>query len=286
MRLARFELDGTTRLGAVVDDAVVDLSTAAPELPVEPLAFLAGGEAAWGRAAGAAADPGSARVPLADVRLRAPIPRPGKLLAIGLNYQSHLDETGRERPEFPVFFTKQSTCVIGPGDPIHVPRASSMVDFEGELGVVIGRRCRHLTPETAMAAVAGYLVVHDVSVRDWQRRSPTMMLGKSFDTHGPLGPWITSADEVPDPHDLRLRTWVDDDLMQDASTGEMLFSIVDQLVTLSTVMTLEPGDVIATGTPAGVGVARTPPVFLAPGDVVRIEIEGLGVLENPVIAEP
>lgn len=284
MRLARFEHDGTIRLGVVVAGGVVDLSAAAPDLPTDPLAFLDEWVVASARAADAAA--GAEPIPLDAVRLRAPIPRPRKFLAIGLNYQDHLDETGRERPEFPVFFTKQPTCVIGPGDAIEVPRASTMVDYEGELGVVIGRRCRHLTPDDALSAVAGYVVVDDVSVRDWQMRSPTMMIGKSFDTHGPIGPWIVSADEIPDPHDLRLRTWVDDRLMQDASTSGMLFSIVDQLVTLSTAMTLEPGDVIATGTPAGVGIARRPPVLLTPGDTVRIEIEGVGVLENPVVAEP
>jgi 2-keto-4-pentenoate hydratase/2-oxohepta-3-ene-1,7-dioic acid hydratase in catechol pathway len=284
VRLARFEHDGTTRLGVVVDGGVVDLSVAAPDLPTDPLAFLDEWAAASARAADAAA--GGEPIPLDTVRLRTPIPRPGKFLAIGLNYQDHLDETGRERPEFPVFFTKQPTCVIGPGDAIEVPRASTMVDYEGELGVVIGRRCRHLTPDDALSAVAGYVVVDDVSVRDWQMKSPTMMIGKSFDTHGPIGPWIVSADDVADPHDLRLRTWVNDQLLQDASTSGMLFSIVDQLVTLSTAMTLEPGDVVATGTPAGVGIARRPPVLLTPGDTVRIEIESVGVLENPVVAEP
>jgi 2-keto-4-pentenoate hydratase/2-oxohepta-3-ene-1,7-dioic acid hydratase in catechol pathway len=284
VRLARFEHDDTTRLGVVLDDGVVDLADAAPDLPADPLAFLDDWREASVRAAEVAA--GAEPIPFHDVRLRAPIPRPRKFLAIGLNYQDHVEETGRERPEFPVFFTKQPTCVIGPGDAIEVPRASTMVDYEGELGVVIGRRCRHLTVDDALGAVAGYLVVDDVSVRDWQRRAPTMMIGKSFDTHGPIGPWIASADEVADPHDLRVRTWVNDQLMQDASTSGMLFSIVDQLVTLSTAMTLEPGDIIATGTPAGVGVARRPPVWLTPGDVVRIEIEGVGVLENPVVAEP
>lgn len=285
MRLARFEHAGTTRLGIVDERGVVDLSTAAPDVPSDILAVLddwATQHAAIAAVVAATAE----RIPLDDVRLRAPIPRPRKFLAIALNYEDHLVETGRARPEFPVFFTKQPTCVVGPGDEVQVPRVSTLVDYEGELGVVVGTRSRHLTPETALDAVAGYLVVNDVTVRDWQQKSPTMMIGKSFDTHGPLGPWIVTADEVDDPHDLRIRTWVNGQLVQDASTAGMIFSIVDQLVTLSTAMTLEPGDVISTGTPAGVGIVREPMVLLTPGDTVRVEIDRIGVLENPVVAEP
>jgi 2-keto-4-pentenoate hydratase/2-oxohepta-3-ene-1,7-dioic acid hydratase in catechol pathway len=189
-------------------------------------------------------------------------------------------------PEFPVFFNKQTTCVTGPGDPIHVPRVSALVDYEGELGIVIGRRCRHVPAARAHEVIAGYTVVNDVTVRDWQFKSPTMTIGKSFDTHGPTGPWVVTADEIADPQDLRLRTWVNDELLQDASTKEMVFDCAQQIETLSTAFTLEPGDIIATGTPAGVGIVRNPPVFLQPGDTVRIEIDGIGVLENPVIAEP
>jgi 2-keto-4-pentenoate hydratase/2-oxohepta-3-ene-1,7-dioic acid hydratase in catechol pathway len=220
------------------------------------------------------------------VRLLAPIPKPSKFLAIGLNYLDHLEETGATRPEFPIFFNKQVSCVTGPHDPIHVPVVSGMVDYEGELGVVIGRRCRHVRAADAPGVVAGYLVVNDVSVRDWQFRSPTMTLGKSFDTHGPIGPWLVTPGDVPDPHALSIRTWVNGELMQDGTTADMLSDCWAQIELLSTVCTLEPGDIISTGTPAGVGVARDPQVFLRAGDVVRIEIEGIGAIENPVIDEP
>lgn len=222
-------------------------------------------------------------VPLADAQLLAPIPRPPKFLAIGLNYADHVAETGKARPELPMFFNKQSTCVVGPGEAIEIPTASDQVDYEGELGVVIGRRCRHVAAADAADVVAGYVVVNDVSVRDWQMRSPTMTLGKSFDTHGPIGPWIVTADELGDPHRLRLRTWVNDELVQDGNTAQMITDCWEQIAVLSTVCTLEVGDVIATGTPAGVGMARDPQLWLRDGDRVRVEIEGIGTLENPVV---
>lgn len=190
------------------------------------------------------------------------------------------------RPTSPVFFNKQSTCVVGPGDDVQRPRVSEQVDYEGELGVVIGRRCRHVPAESAFDVIAGYLVVNDVTVRDWQLRSPTMTLGKSFDTHGPIGPWLTTVDEIADPHDLRIRTWLNDELVQDGSTRRMIFDIPTQIATLSTSFTLEPGDIISTGTPAGVGLVRQPSLWMKAGDVVRVEIEGLGVLENPIVDEP
>ncbi len=222
---------------------------------------------------------------LAAVQLLAPIARPPKFLAIGLNYAAHVAETGREKPDFPVFFNKQSTCVVGHGQPIVLPAVSEKVDYEGELGVVIGRRCRNVKAEDALSVVAGYLAVNDVSARDWQYRSPTWTLGKSFDTHGPIGPWLVTADEVPDPQALSLLTFVNGELRQETPTSDMVFSCAEQIALLSTVFTLEPGDVIATGTPSGVGMARQPPEFLKAGDVVRIEIDGIGALENPVVAE-
>lgn len=285
MRLAHFSHDGRSRLGVVVDDQVNDLAASAPDLPTEPLAFLAAGAPALD-AARRATDSAPAWRPLADVRLLAPVPRPGKLLAIALNYQDHLEETGQAAPTFPTFFTKQSTCVIGPGDDIEVPRVSDLVDYEGELAVVIGTRCRHVPAAEALSVVAGYTIVNDVTVRDWQMKAPTMMIGKSFDTHGPMGPWIVTTDELPDPQTLGLRTTVNGEVLQDGNTKDMIFDIATQIETLSTAMTLEPGDVISTGTPAGVGIVRQPMVLLKPGDVVRIEIDGIGALENPVVAEP
>jgi 2-keto-4-pentenoate hydratase/2-oxohepta-3-ene-1,7-dioic acid hydratase in catechol pathway len=285
MKLATFTHDGHTRVGIVVDDEVVDLAAAAPDLPREMTALLAAGPAALARAGGATTR-GAARLPVHSVRLRAPVLRPPKFLAIGLNYAGHIAESGRPRPTFPTFFNKQSTCVVGPTDPIHRPRVSTQLDYEGELGFVIGRRCRHVPVDRAREVIAGYLVVNDVSVRDWQFRTPTMTLGKSFDTHGPIGPWIVTADEIVDPHALDLRTWVNGELRQRARTSEMVFDCFEQIATLSTVCTLEVGDLITTGTPAGVGVAHRPPRFLVPGDVVRVEIDGIGRLENPVIDEP
>ena len=276
MRLARFEHDGTSSTGVVLGDEIADLGDA------DPNHLLAGGAAVID----AAACGTTRRLPLSGVRLLAPIARPPKFLAIGLNYADHIAEAGMTAPDFPVFFNKQTTCITGPGDPIHVPRVSELVDYEGELGIVISRRCRHVPAARAHEVIAGYTVINDVTVRDWQFKAPTMTIGKSFDTHGPTGPWVVTADEITDPQDLRIRTWVNEQLMQDASTKEMIFDCAQQIETLSTAFTLEPGDLIATGTPAGVGIVRQPPVFLRAGDTVRIEIDGIGTLENPVIAEP
>jgi 2-keto-4-pentenoate hydratase/2-oxohepta-3-ene-1,7-dioic acid hydratase in catechol pathway len=185
-----------------------------------------------------------------------------------------------------MFFNKQSTCVTGPYDPIHMPRVSTKLDYEGELGVVIGRRCRHVPRERAPEVIAGYLVVNDVSVRDWQAKSATFTLGKSFDTHGPIGPWITTPEDVVDPHALDFRTIVSGQQRQGSNTRHMIFNIWEQIEVLSTAFTLEPGDIIATGTCAGVGVKMDPRGYLKLGDVVRVEIDGLGFIENTVIAEP
>jgi 2-keto-4-pentenoate hydratase/2-oxohepta-3-ene-1,7-dioic acid hydratase in catechol pathway len=268
MRLARFFHGGSEQFGAVVGDAVFPLPAMTSVL--DPVIDA----------------PDGPTIPLGEVRLLAPIARPPKFLAAGLNFEDHLKEVGLPRPPSPVFFNKQTTCVVGPGDDVHKPRVSDMVDFEGELGVVIGARCRHVPAEAAFDVVAGYLVVNDVTVRDWQLSSPTMTLGKSFDTHGPIGPWLTTVDEIDDPQNVRIRTWLNGDLMQDGSTVDMIFDIATQIATLSTAFTLEPGDVIATGTPAGVGIARQPPLWMKAGDIVRVEIDGLGVLENPIVDEP
>ncbi|MDX1389979.1 MAG: fumarylacetoacetate hydrolase family protein, partial [Acidobacteriota bacterium] len=277
-----FTHQGKPRLGRVEGEEVVDLATAAPELPGTMAALLSAGPDALARAAEAAGP----RLPLAEVQLGAPILRPPKFLAIGLNYADHIAETGMKTPEFPIFFNKQSTCVIGTGDPIHLPKVSDKLDYEGELGFVIGRRCRHVPVERASEVIAGYLIVNDVSVRDWQFRAQTMMLGKGFDTHGPMGPWLTTPDEVGDPHNLELKTWVNGELRQHSSTKHLIFNCFDQVATLSTMCTLEPGDVISTGTPSGVGIGFDPKRFLTVGDRVRIEIERLGAIENHVIEEP
>jgi len=285
LRLATFTHAGATRIGVVVGEEIVDLRDAEPALPSAMEEFLAAGEAALAAAAGAAAR-ATARLPLDDVRLEAPILRPRKILAVGLNYADHIAESGLEAPELPLIFNKQVTSVTGPYDPIHLPRVSQALDYEGELAFVIGRRCRHVPRARAAEVIAGWLVLDDVSVRDWQLRAQTWTMGKSFDTHCPMGPWIATADEIGDPHSLAIRTWVNGELRQDSNTKELVHDCYALVEHLSTAFTLEPGDVVSTGTPGGVGIGTKPPRYLAAGDVVRVEIERIGQIENPVIPEP
>ncbi len=276
MKLARFVHGDGIRVGVIEDAEVVDVSdrlggstdliTAATMLTSADLRGLP-------------------RYDLLETNLLAPVARPPKFFGIGMNYGAHLSEVGGTRPEYPQFFNKQPTCVVGPGVPIVIPHNSTAVDYEGELGVVIGTKCRNVREADAYSVIAGYLIVNDVSERDWQFRSPTWTLGKSFDTHGPIGPFLVTPDEIIDPHDLELKTFVSGELMQHASTSEMLYDIPSQIAALSQACTLEPGDLIATGTPAGVGYGRRPPRYLEAGDSVRITIESIGSLENPVIDE-
>jgi 2-keto-4-pentenoate hydratase/2-oxohepta-3-ene-1,7-dioic acid hydratase in catechol pathway len=279
MRLATFEDDGTRRIGLVRDDRVLDLSAAVPELPRTMEEFLALGEDGMQRARKIERT-SIEGLPLAEVRLCAPV-----------NFVSHLTEVRALHPNLPefkhqVWFNKQVTCICGPYDPIHLPEVSEQLDYEGEMAIVIARRCRHVARRDARQVIAGYCVCNDVTVRDWQTRSMTATLGKSFDTHGPIGPWITTADEVGDPQALQIRTWVDGQLRQDGSTTEFVHSIGEMIEELSTVFTLEPGDVLTTGSPAGVGALMQPPQYLRAGQRVRVEIERLGRIENLVIPEP
>jgi 2-keto-4-pentenoate hydratase/2-oxohepta-3-ene-1,7-dioic acid hydratase in catechol pathway len=285
MRLGTFTHAGITRIGAIVGDEVLDLAEVDPGLPREMEAFLAAGADAFS-AAERATERAGTRIPLEEVRLEAPVMRPRKILAVGLNYADHIAESGMKAPEFPTIFNKQVTSVTGPYDPIHLPRVSSALDYEAELAFVVGRRCRHVPRDRAPEVIAGYLVLDDVSVRDWQLRTPTWTMGKSFDTHCPMGPWIVTADELGDPHSLGIRTWVNGELRQDSNTKELVHDCFSLVEHLSTAFTLEPGDVVTTGTPAGVGIGMKPPRLLAVGDVVRIEIDRIGQLENPVIEEP
>jgi len=280
MRLVTFRHDGRSRPGRLEGDVVVDLSER--DLPNDMLALLEAGPEALVRARSLA----GSRIPVGEVRLEAPLRRPPKILAAGLNYADHVAETGRERPKLPIIFNKQSTAVVGPFDAVHRPRVSSYLDYEGELGFVIGQRCRHVPEATALDVVAGYTIVNDVSVRDWQRRSPTMTMGKSFDTHCPFGPAIVTPDEFGDPAGHRIRTLVNGEVRQDSDTKELIFGCAALIAHLSTAFTLEPGDLIATGTPSGVAAAMDPPRWLVPGDVVRVEIEGLGAIESPIVEEP
>jgi 2-keto-4-pentenoate hydratase/2-oxohepta-3-ene-1,7-dioic acid hydratase in catechol pathway len=284
MRIASFSHGGRRRLGLVVGEEIIDggHDPCLPDRLETLLAAGAGGRSALTRLLASAAP----RLPLQAVHLGPPVARPGKFLGIGLNYADHVEETGLERPENPTFFNKQVTCVNGPYDPVHLPRVSEKLDYEGELGFVIGTRCRHVPVERAHEVIAGYLVVNDLSVRDWQQKAPTMTLGKSFDTHGPIGPWLVTADEVPDPQALDFRTTVDGEQRQASNTRHMIFDCREMVAFLSTAFTLEPGDIIATGTCGGVGVKMKPRGYLRLGQRVRVEFEGIGYIENEVVAEP
>lgn len=235
---------------------------------------------ATGRAGGS----GRAPIPLHDVRLEAPVPRPGKVVCVGLNYRDHAEETGQAIPDEPVLFAKFANSVIGPDAAIEVPSFVEQPDYEAELGVVIGRRASRVPAARALEHVLGYTNFNDVTARDFQRRDGQWQRGKSCDGFAPFGPYVATADEIPDPQRLRIRLRLNGHTMQDDSTAHMLFPVAALVESLSEHVTLEPGDVIATGTPAGVGFARNPPVWLQPGDRVEVEIEGLGVLANEVAA--
>ena len=293
MRLATYRHEnGEERLGVIRNDEVIDVVSLDPRLPATMIGLLRAGAGGM-NAVRSALNGKGVRVPLAEVTLSAPVPRPSKYLALGANYAKHLEEFAKSHPRAAIpstqqqhWFNKQVSCIIGPYDPMHLPRCSADLDYEGELGLVIGTRCRHVPPERAHEMIAGYLVCNDVSVRDWQRLSPTATMGKSFDTHGPMGPWLTTADEIRDPAALRVRTWIDQDLRQDGNTEEFIHKIPQMIAFLTTAFTLEPGDILSTGTPAGVGGAQVPPRYMKAGQRCRIAIEGLGEINNLVIDEP
>jgi len=275
MKLVTFLAGEVPEIGFVEGDSVVSLSRGTPRLAASMIDLIA----RWGEAESAVRKASGPRLALKDVRLLPPIPRPGKIMAIGLNYADHIKETGREMPTQQVWFCKQPTAANGPYDPIVLPKVSNQVDYEAELVVVIGKGGRYIARENAAAAVFGYCAGNDVSARDWQRAIPQWVLGKSFDGHAPFGPWITTADEVGDPHALGLRSYVNGEKRQDSNTKHLVFNVWDQIAHVSQVMTLEPGDLIFTGTPGGVGMAMDPPHYLASGDRVRIEVDRLGALE-------
>jgi 2-keto-4-pentenoate hydratase/2-oxohepta-3-ene-1,7-dioic acid hydratase in catechol pathway len=280
------ELNGAARPGVLHGDEVVDLSDPAVGLPTDMAGLLALGADGLARAAGAV-DSAARRYPLESIRRQAPVPRPPCILAIGMNYRAHVAEMGREPPEYQYWFNKQRTSIAGPGDPIVLPSVSDMVDYEGELAMVIGPRCQHVPAARAFEVVAGFTIINDVSTRDWQWRTPTFTMGKSFDSHAPCGPELVTVDELGDPAaGIALRTWVNDELRQDSTTADLIFDCRAMIEYLTTAFPLEPGTIIATGTPAGVGAGMQPPSFLADGDVVRIAIEGIGELSNPVLRGP
>ncbi|MDP6602861.1 MAG: fumarylacetoacetate hydrolase family protein [Rhodospirillales bacterium] len=318
MRLVTFKSAGRERVGALLAPAtgrqerVVDLNAAAKAMrrrtgaasrieAIDDMVGLleagSGGMAAARRALRfverAIRDTGgkvpqalqSAVFDRARVRLSAPIPRPPKFVCVGLNYRDHAIEAGLDIPDVPVLFSKFPGAVIGPADRIVMPRVSEKVDYEGEFTIVIGRRGRHVPKSRALDYVAGYTIVNDVSARDYQRRTSQWLVGKTFDAFGVMGPAIVTADEIPKPRGLGIRTWVNGELRQSSDTSQLIFSVQDLIWDISRIWTLEPGDVIATGTPSGVGAYFSPPRFLKPGDKVRIEVEKIGVLQNTTVAE-
>jgi 2-keto-4-pentenoate hydratase/2-oxohepta-3-ene-1,7-dioic acid hydratase in catechol pathway len=281
MRFATFEHNGHRHAGIVQQDQIVSLKAAGfPDM----LSVLQGGTGAIEKLKGFSPK-AEAIMPLASVKLCAPIPAPPKILCMGLNYRDHAEEARLEIPKYPVIFAKYTNTVIGTGDNIVLPKNSRKPDYEAEFGFVIGRRARHVKADAWRDYVFGYLNCNDVSARDFQMSVSQWTMGKNFDTFAPMGPWLVSADEIQDPHNLAISLTLNGETMQSSNTRELIFKIPETLAFLSSVMTLEPGDVVMTGTPAGVGFSRKPPRWLAPGDEVVVRVEGLGELRNPCIEE-
>jgi 2-keto-4-pentenoate hydratase/2-oxohepta-3-ene-1,7-dioic acid hydratase in catechol pathway len=287
MRLATIQTDLGPRTAVLHGDVYIDLHATDPALPAGMRDLLEEGSSALRAVEQAMRREKAAEYPAAQAKLLPPVPDPRKIVCLGLNYADHAKEGGVAVPKDPVLFSKYATALIGINDPIVLPRVSSEVDYEAELVIVVGKRGRHLTPEQAVQHIAGYTVGHDVSARDWQLKKDgkQWMVGKTFDTFAPTGPWLVTADEIPDPHSLDIRLRLNGQTMQESNTRQMIFRVGQILAYLSTVFTIEPGDLVFTGTPSGVGFARKPPVFLKPGDVVEVEIEKLGLLRNPVVQE-
>jgi len=287
MRLATLQTAAGARAALLVGDAYIDLHATRPDLPVSVRELLAGGSAMLRSAAEAGNRPDAVRFAAASVKLLAPIPDPPKIVCVGLNYRDHAAESGVPIPREPVLFSKFATAIIGPEEPIRLPAVSQEVDYEAELVLVVGKKGRRLSATAAIEHLAGCTVGHDVSARDWQLKKDgkQWLAGKTFDTFAPIGPVLVTTDEVGDPHNLGIRLRLNGQIMQDSNTRQMIFRAGDILAYVSQIVTLEPGDLIFTGTPPGVGFARKPQVFLKGGDVVEVEIDGLGVLRNPVFQE-
>lgn len=291
MKLVTFLHEGIQKIGAVVDDQIIDFSTS--HLPKSMIEFIELGDDGINQANALIAKNDS-KISINDVKLMAPIPKPNKILGVGLNYKAHKEEAakaaadllGKPQEKYPTIFNKQNSSVVGPYDDMHKPDASDFFDYEGELGFVIGKQCRHVPYDKASSVIYGYTVVNDATIRDWQMRGPpmTMTMGKSWDTHCPFGPYLVTSDEVGNPHQLKLETHVNGELRQSASTDGLIHDCFTVVEYLSTAFTLEPGDLIATGTPEG--VAATSRNWLKVNDVVKVTIEKLGFIENKVIAEP
>lgn len=283
MRVVTYEDAGKVRPGIVKQDTVVDLSGAGFHSVIELIEAGAEGLAKAEKLAGNA--PREAQRPLQSVKLLAPVPKPGKLICVGLNYLDHAKETGSEIPKVPTIFNKFNTAVIGPGANIVLPKASKAPDFEAEFAFVIGRGGRHIAKDNWKDHVFGYTIVNDVTARDYQRATTQWLMGKTFDTFAPMGPWIVTADEISDPHDLDIQLEIDGETLQDSNTRELIFKVPDLIAFLSSVFTLEPGDVVSTGTPSGVGFARKPPRYLRAGEEITVRIPAIGELKNRTVAE-
>jgi 2-keto-4-pentenoate hydratase/2-oxohepta-3-ene-1,7-dioic acid hydratase in catechol pathway len=292
MKLATYTHIRTTRLGAVSGAGIIDLNAVDAAVPADMLSLLRGGDALMARARAAAAS-AEASVALSEVKLESPVPSPPRIFAVALNYMDHfyeIPEAVREAhnispPQIPVIFNKQTTSANGPYDAIHLPAESPQLDYEAELGVVIGKTCRRVPRENVFDVIAGYTVINDVTIRDWQLATPTMTMGKSWDTHCPMGPVLVTADEITDPQNLNVIASVDGQERQNFNTRDMIFGIADQIVHLSTAFTLLPGDVIATGTSAGVALFREGQPYLKEGEKIRVEIDQIGYIENLVALE-
>ena len=283
MKLVNFLFKGEKNVGALLDDGVCSFKSISDQYSISMLEFIEQIEKLFPEAS-KFIDSKPEVIPLSENEFLPVIERPGKVLAVGLNYKDHAKETGMDLPEVPMIFTKQSTSVLGHQGEIHKPKVSDAVDYEGEMAFVIGKKCRHVNKEDALDVIAGVTICNDVSVRDWQIASPTFTMGKSFDTHCPIGPYIVTMDEISDIHNLKIKTYVNDELRQDSCTDQLIFDCFDLIEHITKAFTLEPGDIIATGTSSGVGVVLGK--YLVPNDVVRIELEKVGTLENKVILEP
>jgi acylpyruvate hydrolase len=284
MRLVSFATKNGSAVGLRKDDYIIDLSIAAPKLPRKLAGILAGGSEAKSELKKAAAKAKKkAMLKASKVKLLPPIPSPGKILCVGLNYRDHAAETGNPLPTYPVIFTRFTSTLVAHGGKLLAPKASQMLDYEAELAVIIGKRGRNIAKDKALNHVGGYSCFNDGSVRDYQMKTSQFTLGKNFDGTGGFGPELVTPDELPKgAHGLKIQCRLNDQLLQDGTTADLVFGVADLIAEISTVMTLEPGDVIITGTPAGVGMARNPKIFMKPGDVCEVEIEGIGTLRNPI----
>ena len=283
MKLVNFSHKGEKNIGAFLDDGVCSFKSISDKYSMSMLEFIEQIDALSSEVT-KFINSNPEVIPLSEIEFLPVIERPGKVLAVGLNYKDHVKETGRDLPKVPMIFTKQSTSVLGHQGEIHKPKVSDAVDYEGEMAFVIGKKCRHVSKEDALDVIAGVTICNDVSVRDWQIASPTFTMGKSFDTHCPIGPYIATMDEISDIHNLKIKTYVNDELRQDSCTDQLIFDCFDLIEHITKAFTLEPGDIIATGTSSGVGVVLGK--YLVPNDVVRIELENVGTLENKVVLEP